>query len=80
MMLLLISAAMFMTMKHTMQNEHSEGDTQQLDWRVDPLTTNRELVYVLHRLTTETRRAVRGNELTVSVCTQEKHQKSSEEM
>lgn len=75
MMLLLICATIFMNMKPTMQYEHSERNTQQLDWRVDPLTANCQLVYVFHCLTTETRRAVRGDELTVGVCTQEQTDK-----
>lgn len=76
---LLISATIFMNIKPTMQYEHSEGDTQQLDWRVDPLTANRQLVHVFHCLTTETRRAVHGDELTVSVCIQEGHKQTKEE-
>lgn len=49
----------------TLQNQHSEGNSEQFDGRVDSLAADGQFVDILHRLTTETRRTVYGYDLTV---------------
>ena len=49
----------------TLQNQHSEGNSEKFDRRVDPLAADGQFVDILHRLTAETRRAVYRYELTV---------------
>lgn len=49
----------------TLQNQHSEGNSEEFDRRVDPLATDGQFVDVLHGLTAETGRPIAGNDLTV---------------
>ena len=56
----------------TLQNQHSEGNPQQLDGGVDPLAADGQLVDVLHRLPAETRGAVHGHHLAVGVWRRER--------
>lgn len=49
----------------TLQNEHSERNSEQFDGGVDPLAADGQFVDVLHRLTAETGRPIYRDDLTV---------------
>lgn len=59
-------------MHPTLQNKDSEGNSEQLDGRVDSLATNGQFVDIFNRLTAETWRTIYGHNLTVGICKRQK--------
>lgn len=59
-------------MHPTLQNKNSEGNSKQLNRRVDSLATNGQFVDIFNCLTAETWRTIYGHNLTVGICKRQK--------